>query len=62
MSEELGDVDNIQVLTVIFIISNISAHFGVIFSEKVEYNTSLKVSHSQIAIINTLYKLLLFYC
>jgi len=41
----------------LFIVSNVSAHFGVIFSEKVDYNTSLKVSQSQIgrnAIINTL--------
>jgi len=48
--------DNTQMLPS-FIVSNVSAYFGVILSEKVEYNTSLKISHSQSdrnAVINML--------
>jgi len=55
-SEELGGVDNTQVLSS-FIISNVSAHLGVVFGEKIDYNTTLRVGHSQIgrnAVIHTL--------
>ena len=63
MSEELGDVDNTQVLMIVFIYY--IERFGSLWSlqRKLDCNTTLRVSHSQIgrnAIVHTLYKLLQF--